>query len=296
MRTFFSYCPRSGSRIIAKQSTQQIAVVALSAGWMCVGEFARFTFYSATPGKHYRGDACRFADECVQAFGGMAEDACGKVTLCVPQHHASDVLHLARLCLPEADHTALAAQMWQQGFSTITGGDSPRIELKAIAHACRLACIPGWRHTLNRDVEPQVWHSVPALWFFDADASNSADPARVCVSDKGRYIEYQDYMAKVCTPSHPVGWLQIDGNAVADALRILGIIPENCPLVHGYRQTQYRDLVEYAPGDEEVAPFIQVKRGHTTGGVWDLLLPLASQTNSCCITTPEWAGWVHTVQ
>lgn len=294
MQTFFSYKPRSRSRIIAKQSTQQIAVVGLTAGWMCVGEFARFTFHSATPGKHYRGDACRFAKECVAAFGGLAEDACGAVTLCVPQHHAPDVLHLVRLCLPDADQTALAGQMWQQGFAHIVGADSPHIEMKPIAQACRLACVPGWRHTLTRDVEPQVWHDIPALWFFDADDATD-DRRRVCVSDRGRHIEYDHGMAKVCTPNHPVGWMQIDGDNVAHALEILGIIPEECPLVHGYRQTQYGDLVEYAPGDEDFPAFIQIKRGHTTGGVWGRLLQLASQTNACCVTTPSWAGWVHAV-
>jgi len=311
MKTFFSYRQRSGSRVLASRSTPQIAICEVSAGTICVGEIATIVLYSAIPGKWYRADACRLAEEVVRLVGGLAEDVGGRVTLAIPQEEASRALYLICKCIPEADYADIVSQLWRQGLAEIVGGEGHPIKPKQyVRPACGLACVPGWKTVTTRDEagQPTGFEKIKALWFVNAaERSGPRDPrvdephwvsggvvkyaAHTAVTSKGGLVVAQLDGVRYESPTHAVAWVQInDPEKIRQALLMLGIVPELYPVADGYLQCGYGDVVQYAPGDEEISPFLQVELAERTQGCWDQLVELASHKNFSD-TTPTWAGW-----
>lgn len=85
---FFSYRPRSGSRVIAAKPVDGVVIADAWCGTICAGDVVALSYVTAEPGSHWRVEAGRLASEIVEAVGGLAEDARGVVSIVVPRRHA----------------------------------------------------------------------------------------------------------------------------------------------------------------------------------------------------------------
>ncbi len=122
MAEFFSYCPRSGSRIIKQKVTSTMcAFTFYNNSVLLAGEIAVLKYNAANPGKYYwRNDANRAAGEIISAVGGLAEDANGVISLAVPLRVALQVNEMMKQLRPrdmagtleDADNDA---RLWQAG-------------------------------------------------------------------------------------------------------------------------------------------------------------------------------------
>lgn len=316
MKQYFSYRPRSGSRVFASLPTDHVAICDVRAGTIAVGDVVTLTLESAVPGGWYRDDARRAAAEVVHAVGGMAEDDQGGVTLVVPRHTVPRVLPTIRRLLGPCRASDLEAQLWRQAAAELVaiavpdGGQFRLIEAPPIA----LDCVPGWMTRPQRDAAGDivddadgriVYETVRALWIVDARwrgvqaGSHIGQPHyyvegrrvgqphyvegrrvrhcdHIAVTDKGRHFRGFIGEQRYDTPAHDKQWVQIDPPHVDQARSLL---PEPLP-----------DGVEYWEGDEDSPPNIQAWRHAVDGTTFASLMRLASQVNHHA-SLPEWAGW-----
>jgi hypothetical protein len=90
MQQFFSYRPKSGSRVLASEPNHHCVIGDLgTAGTICAGDIVAMSWNTATPGPNYwRQIAVETAKGIVTAVGGLAEDNQGDVTLVTTKPHA----------------------------------------------------------------------------------------------------------------------------------------------------------------------------------------------------------------
>lgn len=185
MRRFFSYKPRSGSRVLVAIPTAEIAICQVQAGTVAVGNMATISMYSAQPGRHCRFDAQRFAEETIRLVGGLAEDNQGVVTLCVPERYAWVVANAAADLMPELDRADLMRQLWRQGLAVLNEIDQHvGFGYAPSSHICGepnpVEAIPGWKTTAEEE-------TVPCLYVVSKDNIYNGSDATP-VSDKGRQV------------------------------------------------------------------------------------------------------------
>lgn len=328
LTSYYSYCPRSGSRVKAAQPTDEVAICRVASGTIAVGDLVTLTLSAAQPGHYYRHDAVRLGEQVIPLTGGMCEDAQGAVTLVVPRHRVPEVLVLIQDLLPQADMFDLDRQAWQQRAATLRSlGRNGATYTIAQEPVCGtpIACVPGWKERPVYDADGSRTGetvTVPALYFTDRRAVTGVqyspfvgDPhwvenrcvhrsPFVCVTDKGRpftadlTVWPSEYEYE--TPRDAVAWLQIDGPQLDAALEIMGIPTSLREVGDAYYDVGLSgtdigyptDLVTFVTGYEPDSDYLQVHRGPETAHLFPRLEPLASQINRhACY--PEWAGWRH---
>lgn len=82
---FFSYQPRSGSRVLASRVAPAVVVAYPGCGTIVCGDLVQLSYGTAYPGHYWRTEARRMAQQIVLRVGGLAEDEQGCVSLVVPR-------------------------------------------------------------------------------------------------------------------------------------------------------------------------------------------------------------------
>lgn len=314
LTTHFSYRPRSGSRVIAAQDNDHVAICHVAAGTIAVGDLVTLSMYAAVPGHHYRHDACRLASEVIPLTGGLAEDAQGTVTLAIPRHRAPEIVRLVTQLLP-VDVDDLHRQLWRNSAATLKS-IGRHGECFAVAEDPRagtpLACVPGWKTRPKRDEDGNITggtERVPALWIVDArysgvqsdavsephwvDNGRVIRAAHIAITDAGRHFAGVLDGCSYSTPCDDLAWVQIEGEQVPAALALLHLHPSAADGVDAYHEvgTHYGpDAVLWTAGGEDCAATLQVYRTAATAFCFDRLAELASQKNWHA-DFPVWAGW-----
>lgn len=253
IRTFFSYTPRSGSRVIAAQPTQDILILESAFGTYAAGDFITFSLSAAEPGRWWRNTACRLAEQIVAAIGGLAEDCQGAVSICFPAAHtagiAREIKALARWYIPpaEIDH-----QCWQQEAAVLAVNERSTIEYWYPGYdqiqRIKLEVIPGFarRSVRIQPEEAAEMHGVEfrtavyrSIWVVDRraigpNAYNLIDSAPMVEVDVGSHAHVHQVHAVPITAKDrevrchaPIGSLWGDGAPVSSHTSLAW--PENLP-------------------------------------------------------------------
>lgn len=90
----FIYCPKSGNRVFAWKTHEEIASIEWRNGCRHVVGGCCLSYATACPGSWWRSDAKRMAEVIVRRSGGVAWDEQGQVSLVVPVRAA---VHAAKL-------------------------------------------------------------------------------------------------------------------------------------------------------------------------------------------------------
>lgn len=147
MSQFFSYCPRTGgSRVILARPAHGLVICHMPQRCtVAAGDLVVLSYWTARPGLYWRGDAQHAAREIVAQVGGLAEDACGTVTLAVPRHAAPAAHRVMTTLDPDADarHADLAdpnlLALWRAGLGRLSRGlDAFFVDADPRGHSPRL--------------------------------------------------------------------------------------------------------------------------------------------------------------
>lgn len=140
LRSYFSYRPRSGSRVLVSRPVAGVCIAHPGPGTICAGWVTVLSYYAAQPGAYWRHEAKEAARQIVAAVGGMAEDDQGTITLVVrrdfaaraaaimeqvaranAKHNSDDNYDQARRWNEQCSKIDVA--LWQDGLATITLAD-----------------------------------------------------------------------------------------------------------------------------------------------------------------------------
>ncbi len=127
MNQFFSYMPKSGSRVIAAKSVLGLCLAYPRAGTIIAGDFIALVYAAAMPSLHWREKAKEMAKQIVESIGGLAEDAQGTITLCVPTVWAFAANERMKSIRPKAEYFSAEdatneSELWKGGILQIKAG------------------------------------------------------------------------------------------------------------------------------------------------------------------------------
>lgn len=294
LQKFFSYIPRSGSRVITSKHNKYVAISRIQAGTVVAGNLAVLQFYTAAPGENYcRYEAHRLCKEIVDLVGGFAEDDRGNITLAVPAHKGWDAYNVISGLLPltPCERLSMRRQLWWQGLVKLSSvEDYQPVEVQPEP----IRVLPAWHYSrkLQKDI-PGVCIVLEKDYEKHVRLELDCVPYTIFITDRGWSLSavYGDDIV-VNSPYYKEHFLDItEPEAIKLALSIIkdDRFPASpCDLEE--------DLcVEWAgisliKVDDTVS--LQVFRGGVDDSVFDQLIPLAASVN-CHADLPSWAGWEH---
>lgn len=283
---FYSYIPRSGSRVIASNPTDEVAICAVRSGTIAVGDLGTVTLYAAKSGEWYRPDAARFAREVVDLVGGLAEDDGGYVSIVTPRRYTAGIWELAQRSLPitHEDYQSVPARLWREGCLTLTDvseAGAAKYERRSI-EPVTLECHPGWKRGVGEDSR-EAW---PAIAFRIGPHDD------LFVTDKGHPVTCQFGDREYTSPKYQTGFLAIGEPHVDEALRILGIDPSIRSQYQEFDQPPVPEGIEWVIGGDDSTEYIHVdtSAARLLAGHVQQLEVLAYAVNFHA-DLPEWAGW-----
>jgi len=295
LQKFFSYVPRSGSRVISFKFNDYVAISGIRAGTVVAGNLAVLQFYTAVPGEHYcRYEAHRLCEEIIDLVGGLAEDDGGTITLAVPSHKGWDVCTIVDGLLPltPCERLSMRRQLWLQGLAKLTGlEDYAPVEVKPQI----IRVLPGWRYN------KELGKDIPAICIVLEDDYQKHlrlelnAPYVIFITDKGWPISavYKDNVI-VDSPYYKDYFLDItEPKAVKMALETINHYRLPATLVDdNYDICVELSGITLAKADDTIS--LQIYRGQDADvdSVFDKLIPLAASVN-CHADLPSWAGWEH---
>jgi len=297
IQRFFSYCPRSGSRVLAAKPNQFVAIGELEAGTLAVGSILVFSIDAAQPGKWWRALASRVARDIVESVGGLAEDANGTVTLAVPAQYTKEVFELIYQIAPnnvkDDIKKSLSIQAYRQKLGKIIhreGGFIVELEEKEPEEIFVLpARYNGFAVAV---VTKKEWED----WVFQ----NIPPKAPLFVTNKGRPFSVTCGDDIIVETGSPIEWKQWDGDqAVENAV----YLSKAWKLPDDITSREYYCSEERVPWNGEPVvtfsniddcPVLQVWVNHLHGErfLFEQFLRhrTASQVNAHHFL-PSWAGW-----
>jgi len=294
MIQFFSYMPKSGSRVIAAKPGPSVIICDIAGGTVAVGDIAIISVYTARRGPLYRrGLVRRMAEEIIPITTGLAEDCQGVVTLAVPVNEVNTIITLLNELIQLSPYDLLDAkrQLWRQGLATIKSDLAGiNLEIKSI-EARQVRAIPGWRG------------DTPAVYVvYNSDyehylKAGVAPSVYTCVTDKGRIFTAHYADGAVRAPSSKVAYLMIyDHDRILNAVNILN---NSYPLFKGVNIPTEKFNSDFSFTNEELGLELTiiddswsliVTRNEFNDLVIYHLKDLADEINNH-VNYPDWAGW-----
>lgn len=252
INVFFSYMPRSGSRVIAARNCQDIIILESYCGTYAAGDFVHISLSAAEPKRWWRNTACRLAEQVVASVGGLAEDDRGTVSIVFPAAYAAEIAKEVKslACyhmMPEYG-AEIDRQAWRQEAAVLAISDQGTVEyhyyhnrqIERIA----LEVVPGFarRNVRLSNEESQEMHGIefktvvyPAIWVCDRrlfDKPDSMDEVwpHIMVNDVSVQLPAVPVTAKgeEVTCHAPIGSRWGDGTLVSSHSSVLAW-PENTP-------------------------------------------------------------------
>lgn len=297
IRRFFSYRPRSGSRVLAAKPNQFVAIGELEAGTLAVGSISIFSIEASYPGKWWRSLAARVARDIVESVGGLAEDANGMISFGVPKQYTKGIIELICRIAPnnvkDDVKTSLETQAYRQGLAKIVHReDGFVIELEE-KEPEEIFILPA---RMNGPSVAVVTKKEWGDWTFQ----NIPPKAPLFVTDKGRpfSVTYGDNI--VVSTGSPIEWKQWDG---PEAVQNATYLSKAWKLPDDITSREYYCSEERVPWNGEPVvtfsniddcPVLQVWISHLHGEkfLFEQFLRhrMASQINANHFL-PSWAGW-----
>jgi len=297
LQKFFSYIPRSGSRVIAFKFNDYVAISRIRAGTVVAGDVAILEFYTAVPGDNYcRYEAYRLCEEIIDLVGGFAEDNRGTITLIVPAHKGWDVHSVIVRLLPitECERVSLRRQLWRQGLAKLSGLED-YVQFEGEPQPIRV--LPGWRYhkELGKDIPAIVVVRENSYQEYLRAESNH-QPYVVFITDKGWPISavYGDNIV-VDSPYYKDYFLDItEPTAVKMALEAINHYRLPPTLVDSDNDV-YVELEKLTLAKVDDTISLQIYRGGIEDDIFDKIKPLAGSINNHA-ELPIWAGWERKYQ
>lgn len=296
LQKFFSYVPRSGSRVISFKFNDYVAISRIRAGTVVAGNLVVFKFYTAVPGEHYcRYEAHRLCEEIIDLVGGLAEDDGGTITLAVPAHKGWDVYTVVNGLLPltPCERLSMRRQLWLQGLAKLTGlEDYAPVEVKPQI----IRVLPGWRYNkeLGKDI-PAICIVLEDDYQKHLRLELNAEPYVVFITDKGWPVSatYGDSVT-VDSPYYKDYFLDItEPKAVKTALETINHYRLPATLVDDNDICVELPGITLAKADDTIS--LQIYRGGVDDSVFGKIKPLAASINNHA-ELPAWAGWSRRFQ
>lgn len=129
----FIYQPKSGDRVFIEQQSPWIVVIRWGNGCRHVaGNFVVLSWSTAIQGQYWRHEAVRALREIIPQVGGIAWDAQGTVSACVPTHQAKMVIDLMGRISPNDhdDRDRNLVELWRVGAGRISFTDIRGLDIE----------------------------------------------------------------------------------------------------------------------------------------------------------------------
>lgn len=170
--TCFVYCPKSGDRLFAQNTSQNtyVAVVVWGNGCRHVFGGHHLSYTTATPGRYWRLEAHRMASMLVARYGGIAWDAQGEVNIVVPLQNALEshrqmkaVERWARAAEsstePDDNATGMLMAGWEPSSDMIFPSWLPQTAISSIV-GIRVTASTRWRASMEEGEANGKWVDV----------------------------------------------------------------------------------------------------------------------------------------